>query len=64
MRRVRRAIQGRSRRNKVGVGLGGIRRGEDLNVRTGRVSAAVDKAAVVHQKVYVRHWMKQEPSRA
>ena len=58
MRRVRgvRVIPAQSRRNKVRVGFGGIRRGEDLNVGIRRVRrAAVDKVAVVQQKVYVRY---------
>ena len=58
MRRVRAARETpvQSRRNKVGVGLSEIRRGENLNVRIGRVRrAAVDKVAVVQQKVYVRY---------
>ena len=58
MRRVRAARETpvQSRRNKVGVGLSEIRRGENSNVRIGRVRpAAVDKVAVVQQKVYVRY---------
>ena len=56
MRRVRRVTQALSCRNKVGVGFGGIRRGENLNVRIGRVGrAAVDKVTVVQQKVHVRY---------
>ena len=58
MRRIRAARETpvQSRRNKVGVGLSGIRRGENLNVRIGRVRrAAIDKVAVVEQNVYVRY---------
>ena len=56
MLRARGLFPAQSRRNKVSVGLGGIRRGEDLNVRIGRIRrAAVDKVAVVHQEVYVRY---------
>jgi hypothetical protein len=56
MRRVRRVTQALSRRNKVRVGFGRIRRGQDLNVGIGRVRrATVDKIAVVQQKVYVRY---------
>ena len=56
IRRVRSVLQVRSRGNKVGVGFGGIRRGQDLNVGIGRVRrAAVDKVAIVKQKVYVRY---------
>ena len=55
MRRVGGVLQARSRRNKIGVGLGGIRRGEYLNVGIGGVRAAVDKVTVVQQKVYVRY---------
>ena len=54
MRRVRSACQALSRRNKVGVGLGGIRRGENLSVGIGRVRrTAVDEVAVIQQKVYI-----------
>ena len=56
MRRVCRVTQALSRRNKVRVGFGRIRRGQDLNVGIGRVRrATVDKIAVVQQKVYVRY---------
>jgi hypothetical protein len=62
--RTTRESPAQSRRNKVGVSLSGIRCGEDLNVGIGRVRrAAVDKVAVVHQKVYVRYWGKKEPCR-
>ena len=54
MLRARGVCPVQSRGNKVGMGLGGIRCGEDLNVGMGRVSrTAVDKVAVVQQKVYV-----------
>lgn len=56
MLRARCVIPAQSRRNKVGVGCGGIRRGEDLSVGSGRVRrVAFDKVAVVQQKVYVRY---------
>ncbi len=56
MLRARGVIPAQSRSNKVGVGFGGVRRGEDLNVGIGRVRrAAVDEVAVVQHKVYVRY---------
>lgn len=46
--RCRGVLPAQSRLNKVGVGRGGIRRGENLNVWRVRVGrAAVDKVAVV-----------------
>ncbi len=63
MLRTRGVFPAQSRRNKVGVCFGGIRRGEYLDVGIARVRrAAVDKVAVVQHKIYVRYYRKQEPS--
>ena len=56
MLRARGVCPAQSRRNEVGVGCSGIRRGEDLNVWISRViRGAVDKVAVVQHKVYIRY---------
>lgn len=48
-------LPAQSRRDKVGVRRGGIRRGKKLNVWSGCGGAAVDKVTVVQQKVHVRY---------
>ena len=54
--RARSVLALQSRRDKVGVRRGGIRRGEELDVRSGRVGgAAVDEVTVIEQNVHVRH---------
>ena len=56
MLRARSVLALQSRRDKVGVRRGGIRRGEELDVRSGRVGgAAVDEITVIEQNVHVRH---------
>ena len=48
MLRARGVLALQSRRDKVGVRRGGIRRRDELNVRIGRVGgAAVDKVTVI-----------------
>ena len=54
--RTRGVLPAQSRRNEVGVGVGGIRSGEQLSVWIfGADRGVVRKVAVVQQKVHVRY---------